>query len=347
MASTCCQHGSSPNGHAALGHSHAPAGVSPVKLLLAVGLTLALVLGEAIAAGFSGSLALLGDAGHNFADAAALGFSTYALWVAAKPSNAGMTFGYHRVAILAAFGNALFLAVVALGLVYEAAVRMSHPQPVAGGVMALAAGAAIGVNLLIGFWLRRGAAHDINLRGAYLHMLADAASAAGVVAAGLAVRYFHLPLIDPLVSFAIAGLILWSSWGILSESVRILLEATPRGLDMLALQGHIAAVPGVDNVHDLHVWTVGPGAVAASCHVRVREQSIRAGQQICSDVAGTLRDRFAITHTTVQVEVEGDGATACDGHALYCNMRASHHAADNPSHHAAARGMPVNSSADQ
>jgi cobalt-zinc-cadmium efflux system protein len=136
----------------------------------------------------------------------------------------------------------------------------------------------------------------------------------------LIVHFAHLPWIDPLISFGIAGLILWSSWGILSESVRILLEATPRGLDMAAVQREIATVAGVDNVHDLHVWTVGPGAIAASCHVRVREQSLRVGQQICGNVADVLRERFSITHTTVQVEADGHDATACDGHSLYCNM---------------------------
>ena len=311
--SHCCHHDQVPG---AIGHSHAPADISPRKLGLAVALTLGLVLAEVIAGTLAHSLAVLGDAGHNFADAAALGFSWYALWIAAKPANAGMTFGYHRVGILAAFGNAIFLVVVAVALAAEAVSRLSHPQPVNSLLMSAAAGIAIVVNVLIGVWLHAGSKHDLNLRGAYLHMLADAVSAAGVVAAGVLVGLTHWAAIDPIVSFVISGLIMYSSWGILVQSVRVLLEGAPAGLDINAVLAHLRRVPGARDVHDLHVWTVGTGVLAASCHVVVDEQSVRGSTAILASVADMLRRDFRIGHTTVQIEAPG----CCDEVESFCTM---------------------------
>jgi cobalt-zinc-cadmium efflux system protein len=280
---------------------------------LAVVLTLAFVVGEAIAGYFAHSLALLSDAGHNFADAAALGFSWYALWIAKKPANHAMTYGYHRVGILAALVNAVSLVVIALLIFWEAIDRLRTPEPVHGWLMIIVAAIAIGVNLLIGLWLQAGAKHDINVRSAYLHMIGDAVSAFGVVLAGIVVVATGWHLADPIVSFLIAGLILWSSWGILKESVNILLEGTPYGMDMSAVRKCIATVPGVMGVHDLHVWTVGPGAIACSCHILVAEQSIRDGQQILKTVVEELAHHHNINHATVQVEVEGH-----ESNELYC-----------------------------
>jgi cobalt-zinc-cadmium efflux system protein len=301
-------------------HSHAhdqseaiTATVSSHKMGLAVILTVVFVAGEAISGYFAHSLALLSDAGHNFADAAALGFSWYALWIAKKPSNKGMTYGYHRVGILAALVNAVSLVVIALLIFWEAIDRLRHPEPVHGWLMIVVAAIAIVVNLLIGFWLQAGSKHDINVRSAYLHMLGDAVSAFGVVLAGIVVVVSGWHLADPIVSFLIAGLILWSSWGVLKESVSVLLEATPYGMDMAAVEKCIASVQGVLGVHDLHVWTVGPGAVACSCHILVGEQSIREGQQILRAVVEELEHHHAINHATVQVEVEGH-----ESNEMYC-----------------------------
>jgi cobalt-zinc-cadmium efflux system protein len=279
----------------------------------AVALTLLFVLVEAAFGWFAHSLALLSDAGHNLADAAALGFSWYALSVASKPSHEGMTFGYHRVGIFAALANALSLVLIAVLIGWEAIERIRDPQLANGGVMIVVAVAAIVVNLVIGLWLHRGAKDDLNIRSAYLHMLGDAVSAFGVVIAGVLVATLHLPLADPIVSLLIAGLILYSSYGVLRESGTVLLEGTPAGMDMPAVIGAIKGVSGVLDVHDLHVWMVGPGVVACSCHVLVAEQSIRQGQQVLRAVVHDLEHRFHITHTTVQVEVEG-----CAADDMYC-----------------------------
>lgn len=309
---------SRPCGHDHDGdHVHGPlAGTMTGAMRAAFLLTVMFVLGEAIAGYFAHSLALFSDACHNFADAAALGFSWYALWIARKPSHTGMTYGYHRVGILAALVNAFSLVVIALLIFWEGVDRLRHPMPVDGWLMIWVAVAAVGVNATIGFWLHAGARHDLNVRSAYLHMVGDAVSAFGVVVAGVVVVLSGAQVADPVVSFLIGGLILWSSWGILKESVNVLLEGTPAGLDMAAVEQAIAAVPGVLNVHDLHVWTVGPGVIACSCHVLVPEQTIREGQQILKSVVDELGHRFGINHTTVQIEVEGHEADE-----MYCTMR--------------------------
>jgi cobalt-zinc-cadmium efflux system protein len=279
----------------------------------AVTLTVAFVIVEALFGWFAHSLALLSDAGHNLADAAALGFSWYALWIANKPSHQGMTFGYHRVGVFAALANALSLVLIAALIGWEAIDRIRQPEAANGLVMIGVASAAIVVNLVIGLWLHSGAKDNLNIRSAYLHMLGDAVSAFGVVIAGVLVAATHTRLADPIVSLLIAGLILYSSYSVLIESATVLLEGTPAGLDMTAVIGAIKSVGGVLDVHDLHVWMVGPGVVACSCHIVVNEQSVREGQQVLRAVVHDIEHRFHITHTTVQVEVEG-----CDATDMYC-----------------------------
>jgi cobalt-zinc-cadmium efflux system protein len=279
----------------------------------AVTLTLAFVVVEGIAGWLAHSLALISDAGHNLADAAALGFSWYALAVAGKPSHEGMTFGYHRVGIFAALANAVSLVLIAAIIAWEGIGRIRDPQPANGPVMIAVAAAAIVINLAVGLWLHSGSKDDLNIRSAYLHMMGDALSAFGVVIAGVLVARFGLSLADPIVSLLIAGLILWSSYGVLRESATVLLEGTPEGVDMPAVIEAIKGVAGVLDVHDLHVWMVGPGVVACSCHILVAEQSVREGQQVLRAVVHDVEHRFNITHTTVQVEVEG-----CDANDMYC-----------------------------
>jgi cobalt-zinc-cadmium efflux system protein len=294
-------------------HSHVPPNVAGRAMGAAVGLTVLFVVVEAFYGWRSHSLALLSDAGHNLADAAALGLSWYALWIAGKPSHEGMTFGYHRVGIFAAFANAGSLVVIAVMIAWEALARIRQPEIASGGTMIVVAGAAIAVNLSIGLWLHSGAKNDLNIRSAYLHMLGDAVSAFGVVIAGVLVAVTHSTLADPIVSLLIAAMILYSSFGVLRESATILLEGTPAGTDMPSLIATIKAVGGVLDVHDLHVWMVGPGVVACSCHIVVAEQSVREGQQVLRAVVHDLEHHFQISHTTVQVEVEG-----CEANDMYC-----------------------------
>jgi cobalt-zinc-cadmium efflux system protein len=288
----------------------------------AVTLTLAFVVVEGIAGWLAHSLALVSDAGHNLADAAALGFSWYALSISNRPSHEGMTFGYHRVGIFAALANAVSLVLIAIFIAWEGISRIREPQAADGRLMIAVAAAAIVINLAVGLWLHKGSKDDLNIRSAYLHMMGDALSALGVVIAGVLVMTLGLHLADPIVSLLIAGLILYSSYGVLRESATVLLEGTPAGMDMPAVIAAIKGVGGVLDVHDLHVWMVGPGVVACSCHILVAEQSVREGQQVLRAVVHDIEHRFNITHTTVQVEVEG-----CDANDMYCMGQRTGHAA--------------------
>lgn len=281
----------------------------------AIIVTLLFVAGETVAGFLTHSLALLSDAGHNFADALALGFSWWAMWIAEKPSDPQRTFGYHRVAILAALVNAVTLVVIAVSIFWEAAIRFRTPEPISGGLMSGVAVGAVFINCLIAVWLHHDAKNDVNVRSAYLHMLGDAASAVGVVIAGLIILLTGHYIADPIASVLIGMLILVSSWGILKETVNILLEGSPQGLNMDELGKTITTVPGVLNVHDIHVWTVGPGVVACSCHIVLAEQSLQSGQRIMRLVVSELEHRFGICHTTVQIEVDG-----CDPSHTYCRM---------------------------
>ena len=313
-------------GHAR-GHAHGP--VSPRTLAWGVGLTVGFVLVEAAAGWWAGSLALVGDAGHNLADAASLAFSAYAVWIARRPSHAGMTYGYHRVAVLAALANGASLVGIAAGLGWGAVERLAHPAPAHGWVMVATAAVAVALNLTIGSWLHAGSHGDLNVRSARLHLLGDAASAGGVVVAGLIVALTGASVADPIVSLLIAGLILVTSWGVLKESVGVLLEAAPAGVDMAAVERDLAAAEGVGGVHDLHVWTIGPGVVAASVHVVAAD-----GRAALRAVVASLR-QHGINHTTVQVHPPGDddadaGQCRGDPDAMYCRItpdvsHAGHH----------------------
>ncbi|HXM36867.1 MAG TPA: cation diffusion facilitator family transporter [Pyrinomonadaceae bacterium] len=300
-----------------MGHSH-DHGTSQTgrRVLLSIFITVAFVIGEAAAGYSSNSLALLSDAGHNFADALALILSWYGLWIARRPSSAKRTYGYHRVGILVALVNAVSLVVIALLIFWEAIARLRHPEPVHSTPMIVVALIAILMNTVISLWLRSGAKKDLNVRSAYMHMLGDAVSAVGVVVAGVIVASTGASIADPAVSVLIGILILWSSWGILKESVNVLLEGVPEGMDMKTVEQRINGVHGVLAVHDLHVWSVGSGMICCSCHITVEEQSVRSGENVLRAVTKELDQDFGISHTTIQVEVGG-----CEPNDMYCVMK--------------------------
>ena len=301
--------------------SHAPvAKISSNKMWLATGITFAFCLVEALIGYHSNSLALMADAGHNFADALALALSAFALWMATKPADNRRTFGYHRVGILAALVNAVGLVVMAVAIFWEAVLRLSAPEPVDSGPMIWVALVAIVLNSGIAWWLSSAAKNDLNVRGAYLHMMGDAAASFGVVIAGIIILFTGAYIADPIVSIIFAGLVLWSSWSILSESIHVLLEATPAGLDLAKVEQAIHGVSGVLDVHDLHVWTVSSGMIASSCHIVVADQSVSHGQQILQNVAHMLEHDFKIGHSTIQVE-----AKDCGGHEHTTDSPSDHH----------------------
>ena len=303
------------------GHDHGPS-LTGRRLLLSVFITVVFVVGEAVTGYFSNSLALMSDAGHNFADALALILSWYGLWIARRPSSEKHSYGYHRVGILTALVNAVALVVIALAVFWEAISRLRHPEPVQSKPMIIVALVAILLNTVISLWLRKAAKDDLNVRSAYMHMVGDAVSAVGVVIAGVVVAFTGASIADPLVSILIGLLILWSSWGILKESVNVLLEGIPEGMDMWTVEQTISGVHGVLAVHDLHVWTVGSGMTCCSCHITVEEQSVRSGENVLREVTKKLEHDFRIAHTTIQVEVGG-----CEPNDMFCVMKVAGHAA--------------------
>ena len=278
-------------------HDHARSGSR------ALGAALALVLGFAgveLAAGLlSGSLALLADAGHMVSDALALGLALFAAWLAGRPATPERTFGWHRAEILAALANGVLLVVLGLWILVEAVGRLGDPPSVGGGWVLGAGLAGLAVNLAAARVLH-GAGDGLNVRAAFLHVLADLLSSVGVVVAALFLLLAGWELADPIAGLAIGLLVLASTVRILRESVTILLEGAPAGLDTAELDRVLRSVTDVVDVHDLHVWTITSGFPALSAHVLVEPRADCHG--IRRQLEQVLRERFELTHTTLQVE---------------------------------------------
>ncbi|MGH3071431.1 MAG: cation diffusion facilitator family transporter [Gaiellaceae bacterium] len=269
----------------------------------ALGIALALVLGfagvEAAAGIVAGSLALVADAAHMLSDALALGLALFAAWLARRPATPERSFGWRRAEVLAAFANAVVLVALGGWIVWEAAGRLSDPPGVTGGWVLAAGVAGLGVNLLA-VRVLHGAGPGLNVRAAMLHVLADLASSAGVVLAGAIVLATGWAYADPLAGLAIGVLVVLSTASVLRETVGVLLEGAPAGMDAREVGAAIAANPGVVGVHDLHIWTITSGFPALSAHVLVA-----AGADchaIRRELEVLLRERFRVTHTTLQVE---------------------------------------------
>ncbi|MCG8459050.1 MAG: cation diffusion facilitator family transporter, partial [Holophagales bacterium] len=248
------------------------------------------------------SLALLADAGHMLSDAASLALALFASWIAQKPRTPERTFGYHRTEILAALANGVTLVAIAIFFVAAAWGRFRHPEEVDGGTMMWIAVGGLLVNL-VGLWVLHGGRDEsLNLRGAWLHVLADTLGSVQVIAAGILIWAFGWHLADPIASVLIAILVAGSSWSLLRESIHILMEATPRHLDVVEVQEALSAVEGVVDVHDLHVWTITSGFESLSVHARIED---RPRREILREIRRIAKDRFGIEHSTVQIE-EGD-----------------------------------------
>ena len=290
------------------------------RLALALGLTLAFVVIEAVAGLWADSLALLTDAAHNLTDVAALGLSWYALRLTGQPANSGKTFGYHRAGILVAFINSTTLGLIAVGIFYEAYRRLLAPREVDSGLLVGVGLMALVLNAGTAWLVHRGSEHDLNLRSAYLHLLGDVLSTLGAVAAGVVIFFSGMNWLDPAVSLFIGALILWNAWGILREALDILLEGTPRDIDMRRMVRDLLAVAGVRGVHDLHVWSITRSLRALSAHVVTDDIAVSAGAAIQRDINALLSHDYAIAHATLQLECDG-----CEPDGLYCNISAAGH----------------------
>lgn len=248
------------------------------------------------------SLALISEAGHNFSDFLALLLSWVAVYFQTRPANASKTYGYTRAGVLVAFVNALTLIGVAAYISYEAILRFANPGAVGSRAMMAVAAVGVVLNGSISYFLFRGArARDVNIRSALVHQLGDTFSTAAVIVGGFLIGVTGRTWIDPALSIGIAALVLWSSIDIIRETLNILLEGTPRGLHLSAIAASISAVEGVNEVHDLHVWSLGSQTHALSCHISIQDIPPSASERILRDLKDCLA-QFRIHHTTIQFE---------------------------------------------
>jgi len=284
-------------------HDHAHgAAASPFGVLKwAMAATLSLAAVELAGGYLAHSVALVSDAIHNLSDVPTLVVSWIAAYWALRPASSAKTYGYHRAGILAAFTNAVLLVLVALYLLYAAFERLRHPVAVHEAVMMWVSVAALAVNGGITLALVRGR-RDLNLRSVLVHNFGDALSNIAILVGAVAIRKTGAQWLDPALGAAIGALVLWSSYGILRDSSHILLEGLPRNMLLEDVARAILRVPGVQEVHDLHIWTLGTDLDALSCHVRIPDMHMKESEEIRQQVAQVLEAKFRITHTTIQFE---------------------------------------------
>jgi cobalt-zinc-cadmium efflux system protein len=287
-------------------HSHDHRSQNRRALAVAVSLTAGFTVAEVVGGILTGSLALLADAAHMASDSFSLALALGASLLASRPAAGARTFGYQRAEVLAALINGITLVVISLWIFWEAYHRLEDPPEVLGGWMIAVAGVGLLVNLIAAFILSRSAGDSINIEAALRHVLADILGSIGVIAAALIILTTGWLYADPLVSVLVGLIILLSSWGVIRDSVRILLEAAPKGIDPQKVGHAMASEPGVSEVHDLHIWTITSGFPALSAHVLVPEEVNCQDRR--RDLSEMLEREFGIAHTTLQVEHSHEGA---------------------------------------
>jgi cobalt-zinc-cadmium efflux system protein len=249
----------------------------------------------------SHSLALLSDAGHVLTDVFALGLAWFAVEQAKRPADKRRSYGYQRVSILAALVNAVTLIAIVIVIAYEAVRRLANPEPVQGGIVIVTALVGIAINAYVALGLR-GDTHNLNMRAAFIHVAGDIGASVGVVVAGAVILLTGWLYIDPLLSLAIAVLIAFGAWRIVRETVNLLLEGTPREIDLAAVTSEISGTERITSMHDLHVWALSSEEMALSVHVVVEDCPLGDAEHVVRDLESRLCGRFAIGHTTIQVE---------------------------------------------
>jgi cobalt-zinc-cadmium efflux system protein len=284
------------------GFGHLHTGDASVRSLrIALILTAVLLVVEVIGGFLSNSIALLADAGHMLTDVAALALALFVAWFSKQPETPRKTYGYLRWEILAAFLNGATLLLISAWILWEAVTRLRAPEPVKGGLMLGVAAAGLIVNLVAARVLASSSSHNMNARGAYLHVLGDLLASVGTVAAAVLIRYTGWLMADPVASILTTVLIMSGAWRLVRESVDILLESTPAHIPLPAVRGQLEAIPGIESVHDLHVWAVTPAVVAMSAHCIVRQPEQH--QHVLEHVHDAMR-LFGIDHVTIQLERE-------------------------------------------
>ncbi|XUX00491.1 MAG: cation diffusion facilitator family transporter [Dehalogenimonas sp.] len=309
-------------------HSHQAAGS---RLILGIGLSSIILIAEVIGGLISNSLALLSDAGHVLADIVALSLSAYALRQAQRPPSHRMTFGYHRIGVIVAIVNALAIFAIAGIIFYEAVRRLQSPPDVDSSVMLVVAVLGLVANLIVAFWLREARKDSLNVKSAFWHVLGDALASVGVILGAIVIKVTGLAEADAVISIVIGLIIAVSAWGILSEGVSVLLESTPAHIDLNDLAGSIRNIPGVREVHDLHVWSLTPNLHALSSHIVIEDRLTSETALVRAQVEKLLADRYEINHTTLQLECQSccPGGQLCTLEPGSCPMtphdEAEHH----------------------
>ena len=303
-------------------HHHGPATGRILKWsLLATTLFVAI---EVVAGIRSHSLALFSDAGHNATDALALALAWFGFYVQSKPADESRTYGYQRAGVLAAFVNALTLVLLSVWIFWEGYRRLMRPEPVQETVMIFVAGLGLVLNGGIMWGLRMARQNDINVRSAFVHMLGDLLGSAAIIAGGVAIHFTRWQQIDPILSILIAMLIIWTAWDIIRESLNILLEGLPRGVELRSVIADMQKVEGVLDVHDLHIWSLGSSSHALSCHVLIDDVPPSASECILQKLNHILGEHYRIRHTTVQFEHIGC-AVSENGCVMPVDADVAHH----------------------
>jgi cobalt-zinc-cadmium efflux system protein len=297
------------------GHEHGRSFAANRKALgIAIAVTVSVMVVEAVGGWLSNSLALLSDAGHMFTDVLALVLSLVALHYATRPTSASKTYGFYRMEILAALANGTALILISLIILYEAYQRFTTSEYVDSQTMIVIAAIGLAANGAAAFAMMKSSGESLNIRGAYLHILSDTLSSFGVIVGGAIIWWTGWYLVDPIISVLICVVILRGAFVLVKESVNILLEAVPSDLDVEEMERALRAVPGVQGLHDIHLWTITSGVHAISAHLLVDDMLVSRAGQIQQEAIRILKERFGIAHTTIQLECQN-----CQ-EGFYCDM---------------------------
>ncbi|TAJ27383.1 MAG: cation transporter [Nitrospirae bacterium] len=285
------------------------------RLHISLVLNAVIIIAEVVGALLVHSIGLMGDAGHNLIDQGSLFLALYAHVLAARPATQDRTFGYHRAGIISAFVSSLILLFTAAMIGFWAMKRLVAPVPVAGGWVIVIALVSFAANLGVALLLQQGSREDLNIRSAFWHMLADAWVSLGVAASGAAILLTGWSALDTLVSLVIAGVIVKGAWPLFRESLEVLLESTPPGIKTVHVVEAIQRVPGVKNVHDLHIWAVEPRLVMLSCHVMVEGDDSQLTDALLRTIRSRVAAEFGIKHLTIQMETQ-----CCHPETVHCDL---------------------------
>ena len=289
------------------------------KLRLGVFFSLAILVAEIAGGILTNSIALLADAGHVLTDVIALALSWYGVAQARRPADRRMTFGYHRIGVLIAVLNAFTIIAVAALILYEALRRLSAPPEVHSVPMVMVAAAGLVVNLFVALWLREERGENLNVRSAFWHAAGDALASVGVIVGGIIITLTGLNIVDPIIGTVIGLIIVAAAWGILKDGLRVLLEATPSHVEVDSMVKALLELPGVQDVHDVHVWSITPEIHAMSGHVLIADQAVSQAAIIQKSIGELLREKFGIGHSTLQLECQ-----SCEASGVLCSLRSGH-----------------------